>query len=462
MVTFEKLKNLVNKFPNAPGVYFWLDKNKKPIYIGRAGSLKKRVASYFLTKDRRIQEMVNSAHGLKFQKTDTLLEAVILEANLIKKYWPKYNVVDKDNSSFIYLIITNEAFPRILTIRGRELEKHWLGGKSAKAIFGPYQSYRLLRSALEIVRRIFPYSTCQAAIPPLKKEGGRKTEDLEIPPGQAGPPFSKGRIKPCFHYQIGLCPGVCVGTADKKEYAETIRNLILFFRGDKKRLLARLKRQNPDAIKALQHVNDVSLLADSNFLLQPTTHHLLARIEGYDISHLSGKEPVGSMVVFINGEKDPSQYRLFKIRGTSVILSPSEESKKNRSFRLRQDDTRHYNDLAMLREVLERRLKHPEWPMPDIVFVDGGLLQVRTARDVLAKQKIFVPVIGLSKGGKHAGSAYATDKLVALNVKKIGKELLLSSKKLFQEVRNEAHRFAIGFNRRRSQKSSLSWRHTLK
>ena len=114
------------------------------------------------------------------------------------------------------------------------------------------------------------------------------------------------------------------------------------------------------------------------------------------------------------------------------------------------------DDLAMLREVLERRLNHHEWPLPDIFFVDGGLLQVKAARDILARHQIFTPVVGLAKGGRHAASAYKEDKLVALNAKKVGKDLLLGSKKLFQEVRNEAHRFAIGFQRKRGLASFKS------
>jgi len=412
MTTIDKLKKISRGFPNVPGVYFWLDKNRKPLYIGRAGSLKKRTASYFLTRDPRIGEMVGLARNLKFQRTGTLLEAIILEANLIRKYWPKYNVKEKDNRSFVYIVITNEEFPRLLTIRGRELEKYSVTTKSAKATFGPYQSYHLLRATLEIIRKVFPYTTC-------RRPDGPKTEHT-------------GSGKPCFHYQIGLCPGVCIGVADKKEYQEMIKNLILFLSGEKKRLLARLKKQNPDAISSLQHVSDVSLLAGADALMKQGGSFAVGRIEGYDISHLAGKEPVGSMVVFENGEKDTSQYRLFKIKGEAR------------------------DDLGMLREVLERRMAHKEWPMPDVFFIDGGLLQAKMARDTIARYQIFVPVVGLNKGGRHAGSAFSEDKLVALNAKKVGKDLLLSSKKLFQEVRNEAHRFAISFQRKQGRKSFIN------
>lgn len=393
---FEKLKKIASGAPNKPGVYIWRDKNKEPLYVGRAGSLKKRVQSYFRTKDPRIGEMVEHAKSITFDVTETLLEAIVLEANLIKKYWPKYNVRDKDNKSFIYLVITNEEFPRPLVVRGRELEKYDSGKIKTRAIFGPYQSYWLLKKSLEIIRRIFPFSYCKP-----------------------------GAKKPCFHYQIGLCPGVCVGEVNKKEYTNNIRNMVLFFKGDKKRLLTKLKKENPEAIDALRQVNDVALLADSATMLRQGSEVSNRRIEGYDISHLAGKEAVGAMVVFENGERDSSQYRVFKVKGKYV-----------------QDD------LAMLQEVVGRRLKHKEWSMPDIVFVDGGLNQARAVNRILLKNNLHVPVVGLSKAGKHAGSDYKADKLVILNAKKIGKELIIASKKLFQEVRNEAHRFAIGFSKK--------------
>src|SRR5262245_7123137 len=119
---YEQLKKISKKFPNQPGVYFWRNKKGEPLYIGRAGSLKKRIANYFLTGklDPRIREMTESARSLDFETTETLLEAIVLEANLIKQYWPKYNILEKDGKSFIYMVVTDEEFPRLLMVRGRE------------------------------------------------------------------------------------------------------------------------------------------------------------------------------------------------------------------------------------------------------------------------------------------------------------------------------------------------------
>lgn len=433
MNTRKNLRSISKKFPNSPGVYFWRDAKGKPIYIGRAGSLKKRIANYFTGKvDPRIREMTQTAQSLDFEVTETLLEAIVLEANLIKQYWPKYNVQEKDNKSFIYMVVTDEEFPRLLMIRGRELERYETGKGKTLSIFGPYQSYYLLRKALEIVRRIFPYSTCQ------------RQASL-----QAGPTGGSSRLgRPCFHYQIGLCSGVCVGAIDSKTYRENIRNIILFFRGDKKALLKRLEKSNPDAIKALKQVRDTALLADSDVLLRGN-QLTDRRIEGYDISHSGGKNPVGAMVVFENGTSAPDQYRLFNIRG-GVLSQPKDGEKPfNNLTKLLNDD------LAMLEEVIERRLKHSEWPLPQIIFVDGGANQVKRVNAVLKKHGHILPVVGLSKAGKHAASAAGEDKLVVANVKKTGKELIVASRNLFQQVRNESHRFAIHAQRKRSKRIFL-------
>ncbi len=447
MNTFETLKKISRTFPNSPGVYFWRDSKGAPLYIGRAGSLKKRIANYFTGRvDPRIREMTESAKSLDFETTETLLEAIVLEANLIKQYWPKYNVLEKDGKSFMYMVVTDEEFPRLLMVRGRELDRYSptsakaTAGKAGKmktlAVFGPYQSYYLLRKALEIIRKIFPYSNCK--------------------PGQ---------FKPCFHNQIGLCPGVCVGTVDAKTYHNNIRNLILFFRGDKKQLLKKLQKENPQAILALKQVRDTALLADSDVLLRGN-QLTDRRIEGYDISHLAGQEAVGAMVVFENGEPDPSQYRLFNIKGNapSVIVRPDrtiqgknqkldprvkpEDDKRGQSFRSQ-------DDLAMLEEVLTRRLKHDEWPRPSIVFVDGGANQVKRVNAVLKEHNLILPVVGLSKAGQHAASSAGADKFVVANAKKAGKELIIASRNLFQQVRNEAHRFSINARRKRSTRGFL-------
>ena len=393
----ERLLKKSKKFPNSAGIY-WFSKNGKKIYVGKAGSLKKRIVSYFRASDPRIRVMVSEADNVYFKKTNSVLEALILEANFIKKYFPKYNIKEKDNRSFVYLVISKDDCPKIFIARGREVEKY--GQSFGNLIFGPYQSYRVLKIALSLIRKIFPFGTCN---------------------------FNQG--KPCFYYQIGLCPGICVGAISKKDYKKNIKNLILFFKGEHKRLLKKLKRENREKIYALQYVNDIALISREIVPLRGISRsekNLEQRIEGYDISHFGSKNPVGAMSVFSNGEADTSEYRLFKIK--------NEENK--------------FNDVAMLKEILERRLNHSEWRKPDIILIDGGKNQVKIAKEVLAKRNVFIPIVGIIKTLGHSGSAAKGDKLIFENIKPSVKKLLFSSRHLFQQVRNEAHRFAISFQRK--------------
>jgi len=371
----------VKKLPMKPGVYLFLDKSGKPLYVGRATFLKRRVLSYFQRlRDTRLAEMLNLAVKIKHYKTDNLLEAIILEANLIKKYWPKYNVKEKDDRSFIYIVIPKTDYPRPFIVRKRELQKFVPNA----AVFGPYQSLSLIKNALRIIRKIFPYSICR---------------------------INSG--KPCFDYQIGLCPGACAGKISKENYQKNIENLILFLRGEKKKLLKKLKSENPLAILGLKHIQDVALISRDDVPVGQ-----FSRIEGYDISHLTGKETVGSMVVFTGNVIDKTQYRLFKIK-----KAPAND------------------DLRALEEVITRRFSHPEWPRPDLILIDGGKPQIDYISKVLKKRNIDIPLVGISKFGG--------DKLVfAPKIKSSLKELIQTIKGILLKVREEAHRFALKTSRR--------------
>lgn len=372
-----ELKNKLKTIPKQPGVYFWSDKAGQVLYVGRATSLKARLSQYFQKNiDSRIAEMVEAAADLKYETTETLLEAIILEAKNIKKYWPKYNIVDRDDRSFIYVVIPKTSYPKPLIVRGTDLKKF---PASRAKVFGPYQSFYLLQTALRLIRRIFPYSTCA---------------------------LKSGRA--CFDYQIGLCPGACINAISSKDYQKNINNIILLLSGEKKRLISKLKKENPDKIKALKHLQDVSLLAREEDLSEVKIN----RLEGYDISHLTGKESYGSMVVFENGEAARHQYRLFKIKEAPA-----------------GDDER------ALAEVLVRRFKHPEWPTPDLIMIDGGTPQISFLSRVLQENNLSATLIGISKFGG--------DKLVfATGAKKPLRDLADNIKPTLLKVREEAHRFA--------------------
>lgn len=362
------------KLPESPGVYMFLDRKGTVLYVGRAINLKKRVLQYFQKRlDPRISEMVDRSIRIIHLRTDTVLEAIILEANLIKKNWPKYNVKDKDDRSFVYIVIPKTDYPRPFVARKRELDKFGSGAR----VFGPYQNLNLVHNALRIIRRIFPYSKCT--------------------------PFSG---KPCFDRQIGLCPGLCTGEISKKEYGKNIKDIVLLLSGKKKKILRR---------EGLKYIEEVSLLTQENNDISQKPQ----RIEGYDISHLTGKEPYGSMVVFLDGKPDSSLYRLFRIK----------EAPKN-------------DDIRALEEVMERRFNHPEWSFPDLILVDGGRPQVSHIYKVLERRNVSIPLVGISK--------YGGDGLVfSPNIKKSVRELVEGNKDLLLAVRDESHRFSLKSSRNR-------------
>ncbi len=413
---------LYKKFPETPGVYLMKNASGTIIYVGKAGNLKRRVSSYFLLArpkpgeggrppsfvktsegrhDSRIEQLVKTIHSIEIRQTDTALEALILESQLIKEYQPTYNVLEKDDKSFLYVEITDERFPRVLLVRGKDNPK--------SSAFGPFTSGSSLREALKIVRRIFPWSThLPEQVGTLKRE--------------------------CLECQIGLCPGTCIGAIERDAYLRNIRNIKRFFEGKKKKILTALEKDMSSASKklqfeeaekikwqifALQHIRDVAFLKNDD--LEPKLEGVgtSVRIEGYDISNISGTSAVGSMVVFENNKPNKAEYRKFRIRGANEP-----------------------NDVGMLKEVLERRLEN-KWPLPQLIRIDGGLGQVSMARNVLRKFKLDIPVVGLAKGPERKNNF-----LIGRIPEGIKKEILI-------RVRDEAHRFAIRYHKKLRSKNFL-------
>ena len=337
------------KLPDAPGVYFF-KRGKNILYIGKATSLKDRVKSYFvrdilLTRSPLIGKMLEEAEKIEFIETDSVLEALILEANEIKKHQPPANSRDKDDKSYLYLTITKEDFPKVVITRG-------------SGTYGPFPHSSELKEALKIIRRIFPF----------------RDEKCKITP----------KLKPCFNAQLGLCPGPCAGRISKAEYRKTIRNIKLFFEGKKTMLIKSLEKEmkilakehkfeEAEKIKrqlfALNHIQDIALIKqDLGFRIQD----IGMRIEAFDIAHISGTNTVGVMTVVENGEVNKSQYRKFKIRVD-----------KN-------------DDVNNLKEVLTRRFNHPEWRSPDLIVVDGGIGQLNVAQKLTD-----IPVVAVTKDERH-------------------------------------------------------------
>ncbi len=418
--------------PDEPGVYIFRNAKKQRIYIGKATSLKSRVASYF--GDRLMQSrgpllvrMLEEAVSIEWEQTDSVLEALILEANLIKKYQPLYNSKEKSNKSFNYLVITNEEYPRLLIKRERELIKESVMQETKKntkeqinmyhaykKIFGPFPYGTVLKEAMKVVRKIFPYrDTCK-----LNSKKG------------------------CFNYQIGLCPGACIGIINKRNYAKTIQNISMLFQGKKMKLIEQLEKQMRNHAKkeefekaatvrnqiyALEHINDIALGEGSNSIKMKNTQR---RIEAYDIAHMSEQNRVGVMVVLEDGEPNKNQYRKFKIKTTQP------------------------GDIAGLKELLTRRFRHKDdWELPSLIVVDGGKAQINAARKILKEIKLtkndghrmsIIPVVGVVKDKRHNPKAIVGNKALGAIHEK---EVLLAN--------SEAHRFAIAYHKKIRQKEFL-------
>jgi excinuclease ABC subunit C len=375
------------KLPETPGIYFF-KKGKDILYIGKATSLKDRVKSYFSndilsTRSPLIVDMVFIADKIDYVETDSVLEALILEAELIKKHQPKYNTKEKDNKSFNYVVITEEDYPRVLVERGRNLENNNQLGFKIQEKFGPYTNGTQLKEAVRIVRKIFPFrDRCLPIM--VSQQGGdikNRSIDKEIILGNPSILTTNGlqmkaNLRPCFNYQLGLCPGICIGLITKKEYQKTIKNIKLFFEGKKKQILKGLEKEMnifaknqqfekanniKKTIFALNHIQDIALLKSENLTANSSQLKASFRIEAYDVAHLSGTNNVGVMTVIENGEINKNEYRKFIIRESSG------------------------SDTDALREILERRLKHLEWTLPQIIVVDGGKAQINIARKIINK-----------------------------------------------------------------------------
>ncbi len=406
----DKIKNKIKNFPKTPGVYLMKNAAGKIIYVGKATSLRDRVGSYFdRPHDVRIEKLVGEIANIDYKKTPTVIEALILEANLIKKYLPKYNVKEKDDRSFLYVAISKEKFPRIFLLRGLELERMTPKEKKQIAkLFGPYTSASSLRAALDILRRrIFPFRDC-----------------MVMPK------------RPCLHFHLKQCPAPCADLISSKDYRRLIRHLILFFEGKKEKIIKNLKKEMTQAsreedfekaarlrnqIFSLEHIQDVAVIKEeSKFKNREFGINVFGRIEGYDISNISGTSATGSMVVFENGKPNKNEYRKFRIK---TLTAP--------------------NDVGMMKEVMTRRLKHiSDWPLPDLIIVDGGWGQINAVREILIAQKIKIPVLGIAKGFDRK-----QDRLIAdpknpelVRVAELHKDILL-------RARDEAHRFAIGYHK---------------
>ncbi len=549
-----RLAARAGSLPDRPGVYLFRGEGGRVLYVGKAASLRERVRSYFrggAAPEGKVRALVDAARDLEFIATDSEVEALILECNLIKEHRPPFNVRLRDDKSYPYLRITlQEPWPRVLVARGRR--------NDGARYFGPYPHAQAVHETLRLLRRVFPHRDCSDAR------------------------FRRHRDRPCLHHHLGRCPGPCAGLCTPEEYASGLRGLVQFLEGKDAEVLAGLRRRMEEAAAALRfeeaarlrdriqaleavrerqkmvsrrfsdydvvalalpgdeaaggtggtgcaHVflvregrlvgRDAAGLAEvageergevlAAFLEQyygagdrpvppeivveqapagaaalaawlgarrggrvtltvpargekrqlldlarrnaslalaqesaaaeaarpeGTLRELAAtlglsapprRIECYDVSNLQGREAVAAMVVFVDGRPARHEYRRFRVR---TVAGP--------------------DDYAMMREVLGRRFARADWPRPDLVLVDGGRGQLSVARRVLEEAGLgAIPAFGLAKEDELVFAAGRPEPLVLSRRS--------PALRLLQRLRDEAHRFAVGYHRRVHRRESI-------
>lgn len=414
-----KLEQKIKKLPKTPGIYIYRSKANKIIYVGKAINLKSRVSSYFQNKDHDIktQELVKNIEKLEWLEAGSEFEALIVEADFIKRYKPKYNIRLRDDKNYTYIKISGEDYPRISTV-------HQITDSEAKYL-GPYTDATAVKSILKLVRHIYPYCTC-----------------------------AKGDDETCLYYHIGLCPGHGPKYISKAEYAKNIKGIRAIFTGKTKKLedgyrkdmkrAAKEKRFEAAAnwrdklyylkkIEKSHFISERDLSADIALTqLQKALNMktIPKRIECFDISNILGTAATGSMVVFIDGISSPKNYRRFQIKTVKGS-----------------------NDFASMAEVLKRRFKASEKKksdssfseLPDLAILDGGKGQLSAVVKNVEIPK-SVKIVSLAKRIEEIFWTDSTSKKIEFN------RVLLptSSEALFlvQRIRDEAHRFAVSYHRK--------------
>ncbi|MDO5480373.1 MAG: UvrB/UvrC motif-containing protein [Candidatus Saccharibacteria bacterium] len=413
-----KLKQKLSKLPVSPGVYFHLNSDGEVIYVGKAAVLKNRVRQYFQNskKDPKTEALVSEIADTEWITVDTEMDALFLESEKIKQYMPKWNILLRDNKTVTYIKITvKDEVPYITFTR--------IPMDDGAEYIGPFYGKVALEKALRSLRRIFPYYT--------KPYTGRKTLDTDL----------------------GLTPGIEIGKCTPAEYKKNLRKLIRLMWGDRRGLIHDLEKtmekasregnyelaaEARDQLFGLNELKKKIVFSDKEFL-DISSDQALAdlqkllglsqpprRIEGYDISHQSGTNAVGSMVVFVNGASARDKYRKFKLRGKGS------------------------DDLKSMVEVISRRLKHQEWGYPDLIILDGGITQVNAVLPLL--EPLGIPVIGRDKSGDHSKSAEVK---IVFNNKLIKLDKTSHIARLIARIDEEAHRFAITYHTLLKRKSML-------
>ncbi len=435
-----KIEAKLKKLPTTPGVYFHKDKNGEIIYIGKAANLRNRVRQYFQKSryhDPKTDVLVSEIQDIDWTEVETEADALFLEAELVRRYMPRFNILLRDDKSNIYIRVDSKSdYPTVTTVR-RPLDDR-------AEYFGPYISGVEVKKALRYLRRAFPFAISKPAI-------GKRVS---------------------LHYHLGLDPGLEEGKTSLEDYRANLKKLKQYFKGERVAIVREIEREMKKAARNKRY-EEAARLRNQLFAIRELNRQILfsdreiidasrdaalkefanifcldkspKRVEGFDISHMQGTDNVASMVVFIDGLPYKTAYRKFKLRVAGN------------------------NDFAHMAEVLKRRFRDEnvrKWGFPDFILIDGGKGQLSAAlaaRDELGMSNI--PMVGLAKRHEdliihkslsfidrpyelivnavkaNAGIITETDDFVTLSLPE--KSNLI---KLLQRIRDESHRFAVSYH----------------
>lgn len=426
-------KEKINDLPQTAGVYSFYEKNKI-IYIGKAINIQKRVKNHINQPSYRDDLFIDKIDEIGYLKTGSEIEALILEASLIKKCQPKFNVVWRDDKNYFYVAIANQQETPYIYITHQPFDMTQGKKNDAAEYIGPFVDGMALKKTLRFLRRAFPYYTTNR----------------------------HSKIK-CTYCHLDLCPGP---DPDLPAYKKNVKKLVLILKGKKGAVLNSLKKEmsryarSGVAIKNTFYNKDferAAKLRDKIYNLQQIMLHtnvinnqpllmenseggaesLLSKIIGlkipaskiecYDVSNIQGKFATGSMIVSMGGKPDKNKYKKFRIR---IKNGP--------------------NDIAMLKETIERRLKHKEWQYPNVMLIDGGRAQLNMAIKIKNQNNLTkqIKVISIAKGKQE------------LFIEKINQPIPLKTLpqkvyNLVKQLDDEAHRFAITYHKELRKKNLL-------
>ncbi|MCX6720899.1 MAG: UvrB/UvrC motif-containing protein [Candidatus Staskawiczbacteria bacterium] len=417
-------KSKLNELPKTSGVYCFAVGGMSdipPIYIGKAVNIQSRVKNHFQQPSYRDNIFIDKVEKIGYFETGSEIEALLLEASLIKKHQPRFNVVWKDDKNYFYVAIEQDKnkIPYVfITHKPKKIHPVIRPGApsndGAKSQYiGPFVEGTALKMTLKFLRRVFPYYT------------------------SARHPKSN-----CTWCHLGLCPGP---NHDLKAYKKNIKKLVLILQGKSKTVLNSLKRematfseQNKfeeagkvrDEIASLQQVmSHSSVITQAKSGGVSDIPPLSGRVECYDVSNIQGKQATGSMIAFTDGKPDKSQYRKFKIKMENTP-----------------------NDIAMLKEIITRRLNHVKWPYPEVMLIDGGKAQLNAAIEIKNYFKNLkirnLKIISIAKGRQELFIEGCKEPIPLKNLPQ-------ETYNLIKNLDDEAHRFAITYHKKLRRKELL-------